>query len=358
MSFRIINFNNRAQWDSIVTSFQNYDIYYLSGYLSSFKTHGDGDPILVYYESENLRGICAFMLRDISSEPWATRLEKHRFYDVVTPYGYGGWLFDGNPSEAEVEIFWKNYCSFMKEQNITDAFTRWSPWLKNQESLRNYSNIIDLGKTIYIDTSSKETIYNNIKSKDRNTIRKAIRNGIEVKHSSDPKLLEEFRRIYNSTMDKDHALEYYYFKPEFYNSIAKDLKGHWELFYAVYKDKMIAASIMLFCNGRIHYHLSGSIMEFRNLNATNLILYETALYGAEHGYKIFHLGGGVGSQPDALFKFKKSFNKNDQEELQFSISKDCFDQEKYDMLVNIRKNNDPQFNENSSFFPVYRENEE
>ena len=41
---RIIDFTNRKEWDDIVLSFSNYDIYYLSGYLAPFKVHGDGMP--------------------------------------------------------------------------------------------------------------------------------------------------------------------------------------------------------------------------------------------------------------------------------------------------------------------------
>ena len=144
-------------------------------------------------------------------------------------------------------------------------------------------------------------------SKDRATIRKAIKNGIVVKHSEDITLFEKFRSIYNATMDKDNADSYYYFDAKFYESMAQNLQGAWQMFYAVLDDEIIAMSIILMCNGRMHYHLSGSVLKYRNLNATNLILYEAAIYGAKHDYKILHLGGGVGSGEDPLYKFKKTF---------------------------------------------------
>lgn len=350
---KIINFENRTEWDEVVLSFPNHDIYYLSGYLAPFKIHGDGTPILIYYQEERLRAICAFMLRDVSNETWAQGcINKETFFDAITPYGYGGWLFDKTPSKEETATFWKEVKSFMHEHNIIDTFTRWSPWLRNQECLRDWSNIIDLGNTIYMDCTSEESIFQNIKSKDRATIRKAIKNGVVIKHSDDVGLFEKFRHIYNATMDKDNADEYYYFKPKFYEAMAQDLKGQWQIFYAELNGEIIAMSIMLMCNGRIHYHLSGSVMEFRNLNATNLILYETAKYGARHGYKMLHLGGGVGSGEDPLYKFKKTFNKNG--DIGFSISKDCFDGDKYSYLIELRKKNDPTFDSSTSFFPAYR----
>ena len=70
---RIIDFENRTEWDKIVRSFPDYDVYFLSGYLASFKVHGDGTPILVYYQRGGLRAVCAFMLRDLNDEVWAQR---------------------------------------------------------------------------------------------------------------------------------------------------------------------------------------------------------------------------------------------------------------------------------------------
>ena len=351
--FRIIDFNHREEWDDIVRGFPQYDVYYLSGYQQAFHLHGDGDPILVYYGSDELKGCCVFFLRDISKLEWTNgEIRPGEMYDVVTPYGYGGWIFEGNTEKEIISVFWKQYVDFMKQQHIVDAFTRWCPWLANQEVLRGFSGIVDLGMTIHINTESEDVIFQNIKSKDRATIRKDKKNGVEVIHSDNPDLFDDFIRIYNATMRKDNALEYYYFSSSFYKSIANDLKGNWQMFYAVWEGKIIAMSIMLMDNNRIHYHLSGSVLEYRNLNATNLILYETAKYGAAHGYQLFHLGGGVGSGEDPLYKFKKSFNKNG--DRQFSISKDCFDSTAYNQLVQLRKNNDKGFNESSSFFPLYR----
>ena len=95
-------------------------------------------------------------------------------------------------------------------------------------------------------------------------------------------------------MDKDNAEEYYYFEEEFYKSIHEDLSGHYEMFYAVYEGQIIAMSIILFANRQMHYHLSGSMIEYRNLAPSNLLLYEAALWGCKQGYRTFHLGGGVG----------------------------------------------------------------
>ena len=340
---RVYSIQNDIEWDNTVKSFPEYDVYYLSGYVKAFHLHGDGEPFLLYYEGQDLRAIYVYMKRP-------TAIEGE--YDSVTPYGYGGVLFEGDTSEANLKAFWKAYLDEMAKEHIVDNFVRYHPVLKNAVPMKPISNVIDLGKTIAMDLSSPELIWENIHSKNRNMIRKAEKNGIVIEHGQGMELFDKFIEIYNATMDKDHAEEYYYFKRPFYESIHNDLRNNYEMFYAKLEDKIIAMSIMIFANGRMNYHLSGSDIEYRNLAPSNLLLYKAALWGCEQGFKTFHLGGGVGSGEDNLYKFKAAFNKNS--DYQFSIGKQIFDQAKYDELVRIRRESDPGFDGSSSYFPVYR----
>lgn len=340
---QLFTLNDSVGWDQIVKEFRQYDVYYLSGYVKAFHIHGDGDPSLLYYESDGLKAIYVYMKR-------LTAIEG--VYDSVTPYGYGGVLFDGVTSESNLQAFWKAYLETMKEEGIVDNFVRYHPVLANAAPMKQISTVVDLGKTIAFDLTSPEVIWENIISKNRNMIRKAEKNGITIEHGKGMDLLDQFTTIYNATMDKDNAEEYYYFKRQFYESIDVNLKDNYEVFYAMHEGRPIAMSIMIFANGRLNYHLSGSDIKYRNLAPSNLLLYKAALWGYEQGFKTFHLGGGVGSGEDNLYKFKAAFNKNSN--YQFSIGKEIFDQEKYDELVALRVKQDPEFNSESKFFPLYR----
>ena len=271
---KIISMSQTTEWDETVKSFAEYDVYYLSGYVKAFQIHGDGDPQLLYYEADGLKAIYVYMKRKIAIEG---------YYDSVTPYGYGGVLFDGDTSEQNLQVFWKAYVEKMKEEGIVDNFVRYHPVLANAIPMKQISTVIDLGKTIAFDLASPEVIWENIISKNRNMIRKAEKNGITIEHGKGMDLLDKFTEIYNATMDKDHAEEYYYFKRPFYESIDRDLQDNYEMFYAMYEGRPIAMSIMIFANGRLNYHLSGSDIEYRNLAPSNLLLYKAALWGFEQG---------------------------------------------------------------------------
>lgn len=339
----LYNIGQSVQWDETVRSFKEWDVYYLSGYVKAFHIHGDGDPFLLYYEDNGLRAIYAYMRRPTSLS---------EVYDSVTPYGYGGVLFEGDASIENRKVFWAAYLAKMQEENIVDNFVRYHPVLKNAGPMKDVSNVIDLGKTIALDLTSHDVIWENIISKNRNMIRKAEKNRIEIHHEKNLALFTDFRRIYNATMDKDNAEEYYYFGEQFYESIHNDLNDNYEMFYAVLNSEIIAMSIVLFGNKQMHYHLSGSMIEFRHLAPSNLLLYKAALWGCEHGFKTFHLGGGVGSGEDNLYKFKAAFNK--MSDYQFSIGKELFDKENYSKLIELRKTKDNSFNMESTFFPLYR----
>jgi hypothetical protein len=331
-------------WDSIVRSFDDYDVYYLSGYVKAFQIHGDGTPVLIYFEKDETRGINVVMKRDIAKDiRFSGKLREGCLFDFVTPYGYGGWLIEGN----DVYSLEKEYTKWCQRERIVSEFVRFSPPLENHRLVEDIYEVVPLGKTVTMDLSSPECIWRNITSKNRNMIRKAIKNDIQIYNGRYPDILKKFREIYNSTMDKDNAEKYYYFSDTFYKSILDDLSENAEVFFADQKGVVIAAAIMIGANGRLNYHLSGSISEYSRFAATNLLLYKAALWGFEHGYKTFHLGGGVGSVEDSLFQFKRAFYRG--ELTRFHIGKKIFIDSKYDELISVR--DDLQ---ETSFFPRYR----
>lgn len=331
------------QWDTVVRSFKDYDVYWLSGYVKAFHIHGDGDPMLFHYESDGCRGINVVMKRDVADDPhFIGKIEKGKYFDFASPYGYGGWIIEGKNTE---DLF-KTYEDWLQKNEIISEFVRFHPMLQNQEKCGEFYEVIQLGEVVHMDLSSPEDIWQNIVSKNRNMIRKAVKNDVVIYNGRFPEIYEKFRVIYNFTMDKDNAEEYYYFEPEFYESLLNDLPQNAQVFWAEKDGTVIAASIMLATNSRMNYHLSGSLREFSSLAPTNLLLYQAALWGNANGYKTLYLGGGVGSGEDSLFKFKRAFYKDDLN--RFYIGKKMYDTERYEMLVGLRQGIQ------SLYFPLYR----
>ena len=340
---KIYNLEQEQEWDAIVKSFEQYDVYYLSGYVKAFHIHGDGEPLLFYYEDCDCKGINVVMKRDISKDNnFLGKIEANKFFDFATPYGYGGWLIVGD-NWKQLFIEYEKWCN---KNNIVSEFVRFHPVLFNHIYSAQAYEIIPLGETVSIDTTDKELIWNNFNSKNRNVIRKAIKNKIQIKQGLNNYLIDSFISIYNRTMDKDNADSYYYFEKAFYDCVKNDLKNNATIFYAELDGEIIAASILLFANNRLNYHLSGSLKEYQHLAPSNLLLWKAAEWGNEIGCISFHLGGGVGSNEDSLFKFKKAFYRGTL--YRYYIGKKIFNDVLYHKLESIASVED------NSFFPTYR----
>lgn len=348
----VISIDKSNKWNEIVKSFNDYDVYYLSDYTKAFQLHGDGEPVLFYYKDEYIRAINVVMKRDVAKDPiFQGKLPLNTYFDLATPYGYGGFLVEGEKKEENLNNIFNEYDLYCRNNGIISEFVRFHPVLNNNTGLESTYDVLTIGKTVSIELKSEEYIWNNLVRSNQNKIRKAQKYGVEIYWGRNSELMDEFIDIYNNTMNKVKAKKYYYFNEDFYNSILNDLKYNFLIFYAVYEEKNIAMSIILFSNNQMHCHLLASIKEYLTYAPTNLLLYEAACLGTNNGYSNLHLGGGLGGKRDSLYKFKKTFNKNSDND--FSIGKKIFNMEKYNELVEIRIKEE-SFDKNISFFPIYR----
>ncbi|AUD62931.1 hypothetical protein BK010_04775 [Tenericutes bacterium MO-XQ] len=341
----VYNLEQKDIWSSIVNSFKNTDIYFLPEYAEAFKKNGDGEPILIHYINDKIEAINVVVKRDISKiSKFKTVIEPNKIFDFTTPYGYGGILFKKNYLKKEKITFLKEYMEFCKNQNIVSEFIRFHPILQNYNNLKNLIEISDIGPTVSIKTDNFNQTWMNFTSKNRNVIRKSQKNGVKIYWGLSNELLNVFRKLYFETMDKDNADQYYYFSEEFFESLVTDLKYKLLFFYAIYEEKIISISSVLFHQNYLHYHLSASDVNYRHLGSTNFLLSEVARYASENGMKIFHLGGGLGGKQDNLYNFKKSFSKLD--DCSFKVGKLVFNEVLYkELIIGI---------DDGEFFPLYR----
>lgn len=331
-------------------SFDNWDVYYLYEYAYSFMLHGDGDIFLIYFEHHGERFCYVVMQKDIAEcSKFAGCLPKGRYFDWETPYGYGGPLAETDISEESQQIFLKEIQCYCRNNNIVSQFVRFHPLLKNHEVLTSVIETRYLRDTIFIDTSDLDLIMKNMDSKNRNMVRKAIKNGVSIVCKGIEEF-EDFIPMYEETMEKNGADAYYSFNRDYYESLC-NMKDNAYIFFAMYEGQPISGSIMFFNDKFMHYHLSGSNMDFRKYSPGNLLLYEAACWACEKGIKKFHLGGGL-SQDDSLFGFKKQFNKNGR--AAYVVGRTIFDEKSYTELLKVRKKIDSKFDADNKYMIQYR----
>jgi hypothetical protein len=339
-----LNNSSKNKWDSITEKFCCSDIYFKSSYLFLCSLHGKGEPMLFYSEEKQSK-ICLVALKnDISdSIKFKNLIKKNEFYDLSTPYGYGGFLVENEEKNHKfLDDFFAKFNEYCQNNNIVSLFLRFHPLLENHKKIKNFCNIFKIKQTIYISTENQEEIVENMSSKCRNTVRKAQKLGVVV-DIDDKKNKDELIKIYLDTMKRNNASKYYYFNKKYFNYLAEDMKNNAVFFCAKHKEKLIAFSIILYDNNTSHYHLSGTKEGYKNFAANDLILFQAAVWSCERGIKKFHLGGGLRAN-DNLFAFKKKFNK--QGALDFYVGKIIFDEKKFCRLVKLRSINNENFNPN------------
>ena len=338
----VITLEDSKKWDDTVRSFKDQDVYYLSGYLKSLLINGDGYPLLFYYRDKDVRGINVVLKRDVADDIRFAGLEKGKYFDFTSPYGYGGWIVEG---EDYAPLFLK-YEKWCLDNNIICEFVRFHPLIENQKYCLDSYNVIPLGQVISLDLSDYDTMWANMSSRNRNKIKKAMNFGVKVSIGGKEKL-DSFIKIYEETMTRDNAEDYYFFKRDYYDCLFDELKDEICIFNSELDGKELSDCIIFKVNDRLSYHLAGSTRTSGNIYETNLLIYEVAKWGCEHGCRSLILVGGVGSAEDNLYRFKKGFD--DKHSYQFYIGKKMYNQEVYDYLISRRSDI-----HNMNYFPAYR----
>lgn len=308
-------------WNSYLEKFssEKKDIYYFEEYVK-------------LYENETGKALCAVCLEEenVLLMPFI-RKEIDGFYDFETAYGYGG------PISNTDDINWiskalKDMQKYLDKEQYVCGFIRFHSLLGNVVLCENQMATYFDRNTVAIKTDlTEEDIWaNQITSKNRNMIRKAEKNGLVYKAEYDFASIDEFVRLYNATMSRLEAEDFYFFDDKYYKDFVEKFKGK-AFLGTVRKDgELICAALFMYSGDYGHYHLEGSNHAYSNLAANNLLLWKTALEFGKLGVKEFHLGGGYNSEPDnSLLKFKKSFSNNMKE---FHIGKWIFNEQKYSEL--------------------------
>ena len=96
-----------------------------------------------------------------------------------------------------------------------------------------------------MDTRYDVDIMRNMDTKNRNMVRKALKNGVYVVQDQG-RYLNEFIDIYTETMERDKADRYYFFNKDYYEFLIREMPENVRFFYAYMNGKMISCAIILY----------------------------------------------------------------------------------------------------------------
>lgn len=335
---------DQNKWDTIVRSFPDYDVFYLSGYSKAFMREApkNGTPILLYYEHGEDRAINVMLRRDVAKdEKLAGKVEEGQYFDLITPYGYGG--FWGNISDWEkLNQTYTEYCMinhYVCEFVRFELFTDYHKHFDGEVETRTHNVVRSLEMPL-------DEMWMDFKQKVRKNVKKANTYNLECIIENTDEHLEDFLRIYYSTMERTDAEGEYYFSKQFYEDLNK-MKDNVMYFHVVYDSKIVSTELVIYGAENCYSYLGGTDREYFDVRPNDFLKYEIIKWAKEKGLKTFVLGGGYGAD-DGIYQYKLCLAPHGQQE--FYIGRKIFDREAYDRLVALREGEEL----NEKYFPLYR----
>jgi len=327
-----------SRWDELVDASPTPDVYYRAGYCAAYEAAGDGRVVAVVTQGT----LFPLQLRPL---PFG-----EAGCDAVTPYGYGGVLRTGPGPGANLRQL-RDWCV---TNGVVSVLLRLHPLLGGPAQLSgidlNDVEIRDHGPTTAVDPRRIDAESGRLEgmSKGRKADLTIARRELELDWGEGEAALEDFRRVYDSTMQRLGAGEFYLFPREYYRALAAGLDDRLAVAVARRGGDVVGAALFLADRRFAHYHLSGTTDTGRELKAGTLLVHAGAEWAAGRGCELLHLGGGTAGA-DSLFAFKKSFGG---ETYTYSFATLVADRDRYEALV-ARRSELPE-PPRADFFPAYR----
>lgn len=168
-----------------------------------------------------------------------------------------------------------------------------------------YSFVIDL-------KPSESELFANLSSKTRYNVNLAARKGVEIVERTSSEGLEIYLDILQETTKRQG---FYAHSPDYFRKMWQQFAdtGIMRIFTADYEDKSLVAWIVFVFNDKIYYPYGASRTIYREVMASNLMMWEMIRLGKQLGCTEFDLWGALGPDPNphdpwfGFHRFKKGY---------------------------------------------------
>jgi hypothetical protein len=280
-------------------------IYANSKYISLISEHLDAESSwLIAKRGNDIVGALPFSIKQGSSG---------FVYNSLPYYGSNGGVIQ-NVVDKEVKFnLIEEYYELAKRSSAACATIITNPLEKDYEI---YKKIIKynfkdsrIGQiTSFNQVSSEEDLINSFQNPRPRNIRRAIKEGVQVEKSQSKWAIDFLYKIHKKEMESKGGLAK---KREFFDLIPLHLnQNQWTIYIAKLNQKPIAALLLLYFNKTVEYYTPAIIYEYRNTQASTLIIYRAMLEAINSGYLKWNWGGTWTSQ-EGVYNYKKKWNAMD-----------------------------------------------
>lgn len=292
---------DHARWLALWERWPGREVFAHPEYVKLFARPCDRVVLAV---GEDPGGVILFplVLRPLSAEPWARPGEAR--LDAVSPYGYGGPFAHGDGPRDDA-AFWTAHQAWCRSARVVSTFARLPlfegqvPRLPADPEPRGPNVVRALGPDL-------ATIWMEYDRSVRANVKAAERNGVTIEVDETGARLDAFVEVYEHTMSRRGASDWYFFPRSFFEALVARLSGQFVFFHALHAGRVVSTELILVSAEHCYMLLSGTLAEAYPLRPNDLLRHHTVAWAAEHGLTAYVLGGGY-EPGDGVYRHKRNF---------------------------------------------------
>jgi serine/alanine adding enzyme len=147
--------------------------------------------------------------------------------DAVSPYGYAGVFAGPGLSASDIEDLWRQTRDELRRRGVVAAFVRESPLVNQAHAPADAIPVVTGHATFHIPCRPATEVWDAMAGSCRTWIRRADKSGTTVTLApatrNELASASDFRRLYEGTMDKVDARDYYFFGDSYYEALLAGL---------------------------------------------------------------------------------------------------------------------------------------
>ena len=164
-------------------------------------------------------------------------------------------------------------------------------------------------------TPGLDELFGKLRSKTRYNTRLAMKKGVQIIEDTSENGMEIYIRLMQETTTRQkffsHTPEYY---RKMWKIIGQSPNSMMHIFHGMYNGQALVSWIIFLFNGKLYYPYGASSDAYREVMASNLMMWEAIKFGLCNNCTLFDLWGSLGPEPDTkdpwygFHHFKEGYN--------------------------------------------------
>src|SRR3990172_5813624 len=285
------------------------DIYFSPSYYKVYEQVYGLQANCIVFENDNDIALYPFIITPLRGLSYIEF--DHEYFDIQCAYGYNGVASTTNDPDFVASIS-QTMIEYCQEKGIIAEFTRFNP-IYNNHKLTPHLEVVKANRNVLVDLTEREIWQNSYEHSTRKNIKKANRLGLSttVIAGSDvtPEQLDLFIGIYEKTMTRNSADDFYYFSRDYFSTMFRLNGRNTMVFFTMKEGVPIACELVLYGGSVGYSFLGGTLVEYYECRPNDILKHAIIEHLKDVGCTCLCLGGGT-SDGDGIFRYKRSFSKN------------------------------------------------